>query len=145
VVEDAMTGNESLDEEMPASAWTGWISFAGGILIIVGGFNVIEGLVALVNDDYYMVSPEGMAVNVPYSVLGWVQVVLGFLAVGIGVGLLRGSAGARVAGVLLAGVSSIVHLVTMATFPFWSFVVIVFNIMVIYAIIVHGREMKKLW
>jgi hypothetical protein len=145
VVEDAMTGNESLDQEMPATGWTGWISFAGGILIIVGGFNVIEGLVALVNNDYYMVSPEGMAVNVPYSVLGWVQVVLGFLAVGIGVGLLRGNAGARVAGVLLAGVSSIVHLVTMATFPFWSFVVIVFNIMVIYAIIVHGREMKKLW
>jgi hypothetical protein len=50
-----------------------------------------------------------------------------------------------VAGVLLAGVSSIVPVVTIASSPFWSFVVIVFNIMVIYSIIVHGREMKKLW
>lgn len=140
-----MTANDSLDEEMPASAWTGWISFAGGILIIVGAFNVVEGLVSLVNNDYYQVKPEGMAVNVPYSVLGWVQVALGLLAVGIGIGLLRGNAGARVAGVVLAGVSSIVHLTTIASFPFWSFMVIVFNIMVIYSIVVHGREMKKVW
>jgi hypothetical protein len=140
-----MTAHDSLDEEMPASSWTGWISFAGGILIIIGGFNVIEGLVTLVNDDYYQVKPDGLAVNVPYSVLGWVQVALGLLAVGIGIGLLRGNAGARVAGVVLAGVSSIVHLTTIAAYPFWSLVVIVFNIMVIYSIIVHGREMKKVW
>jgi hypothetical protein len=140
-----MTANESLDEEMPASSWTGWISFAGMVLIIVGGFNVIEGLVTLVNDDYYNVRPDGMAVNIPYSVLGWVQVVLGLLAVGIGIGLLRGNAGARVAGVVLAGVSAIVHLTTMAAYPFWSIVVIFFDIMVIYSIVVHGREMKKLW
>lgn len=140
-----MTGNESLDEAVPTSNWTGWISFAGGMLIIIGGFNVLEGLVTLVNKDYYQVSPEELAVNVPYSVLGWVQLALGLLAAGIGIGLLRGNSGARVAGVLLAGVSAIVHLATIATYPLWAFVVIVFNIMVIYSIIVHGREMKKLW
>jgi hypothetical protein len=139
-----MTGNASVDEATPASSWTGWISFAGMMLIIVGGFNAIEGLVTLVNEDY-LASPDGMAVNVPYSVLGWVQVALGLLAVGVGIGLLRGNAFARVAGVLLAGISAIVHVATIASYPVWALVVIVFNIMVIYSIIVHGREMKKLW
>jgi hypothetical protein len=80
-----------------------------------------------------------------FTVLGWTQIGLGLVAYVIGVGLLRGVMVARVAGVLLAAASAIVHLAAIAAHPLWSTVIIVFNVVVIYAIVVHGREMKKLW
>jgi hypothetical protein len=133
------------DETVPASNWTGWISFAGMMLIVVAGFNVIEGLVTLLDDGFYLVRPEGLAVTVSYVVLGWVQIVLGLLGVAIGIGLLRGNAVARIGGVILAVVSAVVHLAAIAAYPVWSLVIIVFNIIVIFAIVVHGREMKTMW
>lgn len=143
-----MTANETYDETYddtpPASSWTGWIAFGGMMLIIMGSFNVIQGLVTLVNEDYYLVSADGLAVNVSFTVLGWIQVGLGALAVLIGVGLLRGNMAARIAGVIVAALSAVVHLTAIAAYPFWSFVIIVFDIMVIYSIITHGREMKTL-
>jgi hypothetical protein len=132
-------------ETTPASNWTGWISFGGMMLIIGGGFHVIEGLVTLLDDSYYLVSPEGLAVNVSYAVLGWIQLVLGLLSAAIGVGLLRGNLFARVGGVILAAASAIVHLTAMAAYPLWSISIIVVDILVIFSIVAHGREMKKLW
>lgn len=137
-----MTGEETYDEPMPASNWTGWIAFAGTMLIIIAGFNIVEGLVALVDDSYYLTDAEGLAVSVPYAVLGWIQVAIGFVGVAIGIGLLRGNLVARIAGVLIAVISTLVHLTAIAAHPFWSVVVITFNVMVLYSILAHGEEMK---
>jgi len=49
---------------------------------------------------------------------------------------------ARIVGVLVALVSSVVNLAFMAAYPLWSVIMIVVDVLVIWAITVHGSEMK---
>jgi hypothetical protein len=112
------------------------------MLAVLGVFQAIEGLVALFDDGYYAVRPGGLVVHVNYTAWGWAHLIIGCVAVLTGFGLLLGNVLARVVGVLLAVVSAIVNLAFIAAAPFWATIVITFDVIVIYAIIVHGREMK---
>jgi hypothetical protein len=125
------------------SGWTGWVIFAGIMLIMVGAFQAIQGLVAMFNRGYYLVSSSGLVLNVDYTVWGWTHLILGILAAVIGLGLLAGSTAARVAGIVLAVISAILNLVFIAAYPIWSIIVITVDVIVIYAIVVHGRELKS--
>ena len=123
------------------SAWVGWIYFAGAMIALVGSFSVIEGLVALFNDEFYTVTPNGLLVF-DLTGWGWVHLIIGALAVVVGIGLFTGAMWARVGGVLVAIVNSVAQLAFASAYPWWSIVVIVLNLLVIWAIIAHGGEAK---
>ena len=57
-------------------------------------------------------------------------------------GLLAGNMLARWVGVIIAGLSALANLLFISAFPIWSTIVIAIDVIVIYAIIVHGRELK---
>jgi hypothetical protein len=124
------------------SGWVGWIFFAGIILIMIGSFQAIAGLVALFNDDYYLVGKSGLVVSVDYTAWGWVHLVLGVVAFLTGIGMMIGQAWARVTGIILAVLSAIVNLAFVAAYPVWSVLVIALDVIVIYALAVHGREAR---
>jgi hypothetical protein len=37
-----------------SSAWSGWIGFAGWLMIIIGSIDFFEGLIAVIRDQYYV-------------------------------------------------------------------------------------------
>ena len=76
-----------------ATGWTGWVAFAGIIMIVMGAFHAIAGLVALFKDSYYVVRPSGLVVNVDYTAWGWVHLFLGLVALAAGFGVLSGGRG----------------------------------------------------
>jgi hypothetical protein len=125
-----------------ASAWTGWVVFAGVMLMTLGIFQVIEGLVAVFNDGFYAVRPSGLVVNVNYNTWGWTHTVIGIVAILCGLGLLAGNMAARIVGVGVAVLSAIVNLAFISAYPLWSAILIALDVIVIYAIIVHGGELK---
>jgi hypothetical protein len=122
------------------TGWVGWIFFAGIILIMVGSFQAIAGLVALFNDEYYLVGSSGLVVSVDYTAWGWVHLVLGVVAFCTGIGMMLGQRWARITGIILAVLSAIVNLAFVAAYPVWSILVIALDVIVIYALAVHGRE-----
>jgi hypothetical protein len=124
------------------SGWAGWVVFGGVMLILIGIFHVVQGIVALVNDDYYLVTKDGLVLNLDFTSWGWTHLVLGVLLGLVGVGLMAGNTAARVAGVALAGLSAVVNLVFMAAYPAWSVMVIALDVIVIFSIVVHGRELQ---
>ena len=124
------------------SGWAAWVVFGGVMLILVGTFHVVQGLVALVNDDYYLVTRDGLVVKFDFTSWGWVHLVLGIVAGLTGIGLMAGNSVARVAGVVFAVLSALVNLVFIAAYPLWSVIIIALDVIVIYAIIVHGRELR---
>jgi hypothetical protein len=126
------------------SGWAGWVVFAGIMMIMLGAFQVIEGLVALFDQGYYLVAPSGLVLSVDYNTWGWTHLIIGVLAVATGIGLIAGNVLARVVGVILAVLSAILNLVFIAAYPVWSTVVIAIDVIVIYAIVVHGRELKDI-
>jgi hypothetical protein len=124
------------------TGWMGWILFAATMMIMVGIFHAIQGLVALFQDSYYLVGKNGLTLHVDYTAWGWVHIVLGVVMAGAGVGLLVGQMWARIVGVVVALVSSVVNVAFLAAYPLWSMIMIAIDILVIWAITVHGREMR---
>src|SRR3954454_4331645 len=125
------------------TGWAGWVAFAGIMIMLLGVFQAIQGLVGIFDDGYYLVRPNGLVVNVDYTVWGWVHLIIGIVAVAVGVGLLSGNMVARIVGVIVAVISATVNLVFIAAYPVWSAIVIAVDVIVIYAIVVHGRELKS--
>lgn len=132
----------SLRNTGESTRWTGWVVFAGVMMILLGAFQVIEGLVAIFHDGYYLVGANGLVVNVDYTAWGWFHFILGLVAVGAGFGLMTGNVVARVLGIAVAVISAILNLAFIAAYPVWSTVIIAVDVIVIYAIAVHGRELK---
>ncbi|RSM43757.1 hypothetical protein DMA12_17870 [Amycolatopsis balhimycina DSM 5908] len=117
----------------------GWIWFAGAITVLAGLFNVIEGLVALFDKDYYVVGPSGLLVFT-LTGWGWLHFVVGVLVVLTGIALLTGAQWARVVTVALAGFNALAQLAFLSAYPFWGVIVIALDVLVIWAVIVHGDE-----
>jgi hypothetical protein len=125
------------------TAWVGWVMFAGVMMVILGVIEAIEGLVALVNDDYYLVAGNELVVSVDYTTWGWVHLVLGIVIAAAGLGVMVGQMWARVIGILLAALSAIVNIAFLAAYPVWSTIIIAIDVLVIYALTVHGKETKS--
>jgi hypothetical protein len=124
------------------TGWTGWIVFASFMMILLGTFQAIEGLVALFDEGYYLVSPRGLVVNVDYNVWGTIHLLLGVLLLAAGVGVLSGNLAARTVAVILAGLSALANIIFIEAYPLWSILIITVDVLVIYALTVHGRELR---
>ena len=124
------------------TAWTGWVVFAAFIMILNGVIQALEGLMALFNDKYYHVSSSGLAVSVDYTWWGWVHLILGVAIFAAGLGVLTGNLLARIVGVMLAGLNAVVALLFIEAAPVWGILLITIDVLVIYALTVHGRELR---
>jgi hypothetical protein len=124
--------------------WAGTIRFAAAMMIMVGGFSIIEGLIALLQNEYYLTTAEGMLV-LDLTGWGWLHLGMGAVAVGIGFGLFNGAKWARIAGVVFACLNVIVQLAFLMAHPLGATVVIAVDIVIIWALMVHGGELEQDW
>jgi len=124
------------------TVWVGWVICAVAVMVIVGVSHVIAGLVALFSDGSYLVGRERLLVPASFTAWGWVHIVVGLVVAVAGVGLLVGQRWARVLAVLAAFGSALVNLGFLAAAPVMSAVVIGFDVLVIYAVTVHGGELR---
>jgi hypothetical protein len=112
------------------------------MMILLGSFQAIAGLVALFDDGYYLVGQNGLVIDVDYTAWGWVHLIVGLVAVAAGFGLATGRMWARVLGIIVASLSAIVNFAFIAAYPFWSLTMITLDVLIIYAIAAHGRELQ---
>src|SRR4051812_37040393 len=79
-----------------STAWTGWGMFAATMLILVGTFHIIQGLMAIFDDKYYLVTDSGLTVELDYTAWGWTHLIAGSVVVLAGICLSLGQTWARV-------------------------------------------------
>lgn len=125
-----------------ATGWVGYVVFAGVMLIMLGGFQVIEGLVAIFRDDYYLVTRSGLLLTMDFTAWGWTHMILGAIAVIAGIGVLLGQTWARVGGIIIAVLSALSNLAFLPAYPIWATIIIALDVIAIYALAVHGREVQ---
>lgn len=124
------------------SGWVGWVAFAGIMMIMLGVFHVVQGLVALFNDDYFLVRPSRLVVSVDFTTWGWVHVIAGLVVVVAGFCVFAGQVWARALGTVMALASAVLNLGFLAAYPVWSLIMIAFDVVIIMALTVHGSEIK---
>jgi hypothetical protein len=107
--------------------------FAGVILIIGGGFQAIQGLAAIVHDQYILVLPN-YVYAFDLTAWGWIHLVVGVGLAVTGIFVLRGQTWARVIGMILAGISALLNFVWLPQAPWWALLLIAVDILVIWAL-----------
>ena len=122
------------------TGWVGWIWFAAMMTVLLGVFNVIDGLVALFNDKLFLVGNNLVAFD--FTVWGWIHLAIGVLQLIGGFALFSGRG--RVLVSLLLIVNAVVQMAFLPVYPMWSILVIALDIITLYAIIVHGHEARAL-
>ncbi|GAA0599869.1 DUF7144 family membrane protein [Actinomadura livida] len=127
------TTHPSTSGSTQARLTSGWLTFAGTIALVVGTFNIIAGLVALLDDEYYLVGQNQILVF-DYTTWGWFWLALGIFQVAVGAGIVAGRMWARVVGVIGAVLAAIGHLAFLQAFPIWSVLTIALCVLLIYAL-----------
>lgn len=134
------TYGTATDPYSPAAV--GFSVFAASLMILLGMFHAIAGLVALFNDTFFVVTEE-YVFQFDVTSWGWIHLVLGIVVVLAGVALLQGSMWARIVAVILAGVSALASFAWLPSYPIWGLVLIGLAIAVIWAVTVHGRDVAR--
>ena len=126
-----------------ATGWTGWVAFAAFMLMISGALTGIMGFLAVINNNWTQWNNNGAPYGSTYG-WGWWSMFVGLVVFAIGGALMRGSMFARTVAVFVAGGSLVSHFVGLNIAPLWSLIVITMDILVIWAVVVHGKEMQDL-
>ena len=118
-------------------AWSGWISFAGIVIIIVGGMDLLQGFVAILKDEYVVATSKGLAI-LDVTAWGWTSLLWGLLLVVAGIGLIGGAGWARWLAIIGVAVNAIQQVGFLANYPqaypLWNLVIVALNIVVLYAL-----------
>jgi hypothetical protein len=133
------------ESEHMATGWVGWIGFAGFMMILGGIFQAISGLVGIFNDAFFAVTNASNQLLVIHDVhtWGWFNLIMGMIVFFAGFSLFSGTTWARVIAVTIAMFSAIANLVSISLYPVWSIICLTISVLVIYAVIVHGNEMRE--
>jgi hypothetical protein len=132
-----------MEDNRSVTRWTGWVTFAALFLMFEGVINFFYGLGALFNAQWFVYG-SGTAYLVDISSWGWWMLIMSAVLVLSGILLMAGSAFGRAMGALFATLSLLVNISIFTVAPIWSTIAIILDVMVIYAILAHGGEMKTL-
>ena len=125
----------------PSGTWAGWVAFAGIMLILTGFFDILQGLTALLNDEYYAIR-NGQLLVFDFTAWGWIWLIWGLILIAAGFGILRGGGAARWFAVVVVFINAIGEIAFLKAFPIWSTIVIALDVFVIFALTARWDEAR---
>jgi hypothetical protein len=120
--------------EEPVSGWAvGALAFAATMMVLIGSFQMLTGLVAVINDDFFVVA-RNYTFDLDVSAWGWIHLVLGAAILATGFGLFMRAKWAAVTAIVLAAISALENFFFIPYYPIWSLVLIALDMWVIWAL-----------
>jgi hypothetical protein len=125
------------------SGWAvGLIVFAAIMLMMAGTFQFLAGLVALFENEFY-VTTRNYVFQLDATTWGWIHLLLGIVLGVAGWGLLSGRTWGRVVAITVAAISALANFLFLPYYPFWALTIITLDVLVIWAVAAHGRDVQK--
>lgn len=122
------------------SGWAfGLSAFAGILMIIAGLFHALEGIAAIINDEFFVIGLQ-YAYRVDVTTWGWLHFILGVVVFLAGFAVFSGRVWARVIGIILAILSAVANFFSIPYYPIWAILIIILDIAIIWALSVYGRH-----
>ncbi len=129
---------------MNSKSMAGWIGFAGILMVLIGGIDFFQGLIALFDDEYYVLTGSGFLVF-DLTSWGWTMLIWGVLLVIAGLGLIAGQGWARWFAIVVVSLNVIAQLGFLGNTQnsLWALTVIALNIIVLYALTARWSESQS--
>jgi hypothetical protein len=125
------------------SGWAiGWTAFAGFMMVLLGFWWIIAGLVAVINDSFFVVTQEWIF-EFSTTTWGWIHLVLGGVILFSGFGLFSGNVMARTVGVIIGVVSALAAFAWLPYAPVWAILLIAVAVTIIWSLTAHGRDITE--
>jgi hypothetical protein len=115
---------------------SGWITFAGVVIIMVAILNIIDGIAAISTSSFF--ANDARYVISDLNTWGWVMLGLGVLQMAVGFGVWAGNKLARWAGIVVVSLNAVAQLLFIPAYPFWSLSIFALDILVLYGLAAHG-------
>ena len=120
--------------ERDVGGWAiGGTAFAGVIMLLIGVFHAVAGLVALFDDDFYVLGAN-YTFELDVTGWGWIHLIGGVGVALAGLYVFSGATWARIVGIALAMVSAIANFFFIPYYPFWSILMIALAVWAIWAL-----------
>jgi hypothetical protein len=116
----------------------GLVFFAAVMLLVVGIFNVIDGIAAIANSHVFVANAHYVIGDL--RAWGWVALILGLLQLLAGGGVMIGNQAARWFGIAIIGLNLISQLFFIPAYPFWALTIIAFDVFALYGLCVYGSR-----
>ena len=118
-----------------ARAWSGWIGFAGLMMMILGAIDFFEGLIAVIRGEYYAFTSQGLIIF-NTTTWGWLAMIMGIVLFLVGLGLTGGAGWARWVAIILLVVNLLGNIgwVGSSQYQIWALTVVALEIIVLYAL-----------
>ena len=125
------------------SSMAGWIGFAGMLMLIIGGIDFFQGLIALFEDEYFVVTADKFLV-IDLTAWGWVMMIWGVLLVLAGLGLVAGQGWARWFAIFVVSLNFFAQLGFLGNsqYPLWALTALALNVVVLFALTARWSESK---
>ena len=118
-----------------ATLWAaGASTFAATIMLVVGVFQFIEGLIAVVNGNDFLVKTPNYLFTFNATAWGWFHMIIGLCAAVAGGFIFTGNVLARSVGVALAVLSALANFLWLPYYPLWGMVIIALDVLVIWGL-----------
>lgn len=125
------------------SPWkTGFIVFAGTIMIVAGVFQALAGLVALFRNEVYVIGLN-YVFSFDVTTWGWIHLIIGIVVAVAGAAVLTGQMWGRVIGVGISAVSMLTNFMFIPYYPVWSLLIIALDVFVIWALCTYNRDRSE--
>ena len=129
-----------VDDTVQTSGGAVYLTSLAGILMFrLGGWWIIAGFVAIVNDDFFVVTQEWIF-EFSTTSWGWTHLILGIVVLLASFGLFTGAVWARTVGVILAVISGLVAFAWLPYYPVWAILFVTMSVLTVWALTVHGRD-----
>ena len=127
------------DTGTPSPWAVGWAAVAAIMLMVVGFFHALAGIIALFEDTFYVISREWIF-EFDVTAWGWIHIIWGAVLVASGVGIFAGNVAARTVGVIAAALSALVNFAWLPYQPVWGAIMIAVAVAVNWSLTAHGRD-----
>ena len=115
-----------MSSKEPSVAAAGWISFAGFVMILSGGFSILQGFGMLINSDQFPNSDSVFSQNA--TTWGCVELIVGVVVLLAGFAVFKGNVLARTVGVIGATISALASFAAIGLYPVWGICIIVIGL-----------------
>ena len=126
------------------SFWAGWVGFAGLLMVVIGGIDFFQGLIAIIRGKYYVLTPSQIIVF-DLTTWGWITLIWGIILALTGAALVSGAGWARWLTIVIASLNFFVQLgfVGGTQYPLWALTAMAMNIVVLNALTVRWSDVRE--